>query len=522
MSPSGKLPAGTLSGSSNRLIDAWTSLDKAEGLRKTRQYSEAKSICERLLRLYPDYVGALHTLGLVLSEMGEDAAATSHLVTAAALNPRDWKILTALSGCYIRTGAHEMAARVLEQAQRLKPGDLAILIPLGEIYRQEREYDLSAKTFKEAFALDSSMQSALFGHVICCMQMGDEDAALESLRILLEMGARDISTLSLLGHIRREKSGIDVMSLLDSATPRAGQSSDEFKSSLAMARGAALHASGRFDEAWRQFVAGNRLIFPLHAQANANDERQRTHLIEILRKSKIRPPHDASPSSVPVSLFILGPSRSGKTTLERLTASLAGAQRGYENPSMERAVRRTFQNAGLPTRERIIELPPSLDTMFRGFYEQEIVDRAGPARLFTNTHPGRIDDVARLAGAVPSARFIFVRRNLDDLVLRIYMQKYLASNHYAYSLATIRQYISWYNEMSDVILERLPETARLINYEDMIASPRSSLAIVAELCGLEMPDGPLPPLGDDRDCAAPYRDLMESELRAVGVGPNVT
>ena len=511
---SGKPRAGNSSGSGNRLMEAWSSLDQSEKLRKTGQYAEAKSICEQLLRLYPDYVGALHTLGLILSEMGEHAEAIAYLSSAAALNPRDWKILTALSGCYIRTGAQEMAARVLEQAQRLKPRDPAILMTLGEIYRQEREYDLGAKTFKEAFTLDGSMQSALLGHVICCMQMGEEDAALESLRILLDMGARDIDTISWLGHIPREISGIDVLPLLDNATPRTGQSPDDFESSLALTRGSALNAAGRFDEAWQQFVTGNRLIFLHHAEACANDEIKKTRLIELLRKSKIRPLQDASPGAVPVSLFILGPSRSGKTTLERLAASLDGARRGHENPSMENAVRRTFQNAGLPTRERLIELPPSLDTMFRGFYEQEIVGRAGPARLFTNTHPGRIDDVARIAGALPSARFIFVRRNPDDLVLRIFMQKYLAGNHYAYSLDTIRQYISSYNEMSDMLLERLPNRARSINYEDMIANPRSALAIVAELCGLEMPDGPLPKLGDDRNCAAPYRDLLKREQRA--------
>jgi tetratricopeptide (TPR) repeat protein len=194
--PSSRPSAGISSGSGNRLIEAWSSLDKAEEFRKTGHYAEAKSICEQLLRLYPDYVGALHTLGLILAEMGEHAAAISHLSTAVALNPRDWKILTALSGCYIHTGAHEMAARMLEQAQRLKPRDPAILLTLGEIYRQEREYDRGAEAFKEAFALDGSLQSALLGRVVCCMQMGDEDAAFESLRILLDMGARDINTIS--------------------------------------------------------------------------------------------------------------------------------------------------------------------------------------------------------------------------------------------------------------------------------------------------------------------------------------
>ena len=161
--PSSRPRAGISSGSGNRLIEAWSSLDKAEELRKTGHHAEAKSICGQLLRLYPDYVGALHTFGLILAEMGEHAAAISHLSTAVALNPRDWKILTALSGCYIHIGAHEMAVRMLEQAQRLKPRDPAILLCLAKSIVRNANMIVGPKPFKEAFALDGSMQSALLG-----------------------------------------------------------------------------------------------------------------------------------------------------------------------------------------------------------------------------------------------------------------------------------------------------------------------------------------------------------------------
>jgi hypothetical protein len=92
------------------------------------------------------------------------------------------------------------------------------------------------------------------------------------------------------------------------------------------------------------------------------------------------------------------------------------------------------------------------------------------------------------------------------------MKKYLTGNHHAYSLTTIRQYISWYREMSDALVEKLPDRACVINYEDMIANPLSALGTLAELCGLAIPEGALPSVGDDRNCAAPYHDLMKREL----------
>ena len=106
------------------------------------------------------------------------------------------------------------------------------------------------------------------------------------------------------------------------------------------------------------------------------------------------------------------------------------------------------------------------------------------------------------------ARFIFVKRDPDDIELRIYMKKYHRGNAYAYDIGNIREHVAWYNQMVDVVAERVPHISMVIQYENMIADPAAALRPVAELCGLAPPDGPLPQLGDDRGCAAPYREFM--------------
>ena len=63
-----------------------------------------------------------------------------------------------------------------------------------------------------------------------------------------------------------------------------------------------------------------------------------------------------------------------------------------------------------------------------------------------------------------------------------------------------------------VIAELWPDIVRLIHYEDMVADPAAALRIASDLCGIPMQHSPLPELGDDRGCAAPYRALMAAEL----------
>ncbi len=157
-------------------------------------------------------------------------------------------------------------------------------------------------------------------------------------------------------------------------------------------------------------------------------------------------------------------------------------------------------------------MPPELDPLFRQNYLEELAGRAGKAQVFTNTHPGRIVGAARMATAVPGVRFIFVKRNAEDLALRIYMRYYKSGLAYAYDLHAIFRFVEWYNSMMDGIAVRFPAIVRIIAYEDMIADPSTALGAVAQLCSLPMPDGELPELGDDRGAAAPYREFMQRAL----------
>jgi hypothetical protein len=213
-----------------------------------------------------------------------------------------------------------------------------------------------------------------------------------------------------------------------------------------------------------------------------------------------------------LSLFIVGPSRAGKSTLERLVAQLAGTKRGFESRLVEPAARRTSQQSGLLTVADPAGLPRSLDGRFREIYLEELRDFAEGARIVTDTHPGLIGSVGRIAATIPLARFIFVRRHLDDVALRMFMKPYRAGNHYAYDLATIFEHLSLYDEMSDLWIERFPSLTMSVEYEQMVADPAGTLARVARFCGASMPDAPLPKLRDDSGCAAPYPGLIAAAL----------
>jgi len=487
-------------------------LEQAEAQRKQRNFDRAESICSLLVRHHPDYFGALHTLGLIYADKRDYRRAVGYLAQAAMLNPRSWMTLTALAGVYLRLDAPEMAARTLEQARTLRPKEPSILVTLGEIYREEREYELARHSYGQALEVDAGMKEAAIGLALTCALVGRYAEASDLLDRLLSNNAPSLSLLAALAGLPPSFVRKNLITEIDKVKRSPEENKSDFENGLAFLRAAALDQAGRYADAWGQAITANRVTAATINDALAAEVIRERANLGWLRTLATANSKAISDERQPISLFILGPSRSGKTTMESLVSILDGVKCGYENPSLENAISLTYRGAGLLTAYSLEHLPPQFYPQVRDVYMEELARRAGVARVFTNTHPAYIHDAARLAALLPNVRFIIMQRNVDETVLRVFMRAYRRANYYAYDIKSAYKHIEWYYEMGHVLAEKFPAITRVIRYEDMVSDPAAALGIAAELCGLPMTDKPLPQIGDDRGCAESYREFMSAAL----------
>ena len=193
--------------------------------------------------------------------------------------------------------------------------------------------------------------------------------------------------------------------------------------------------------------------------------------------------------------------------------TLPDVSRGYEGLSVvDRAFRQTIEANALPPTTLFEDLPRALHPFCRDTCVDELFRVGGSTKVFTNTLPGRMFTADIMAAVFPNVRFLCVKRNVDDTALRIYQRRYSIGHSYASDVKAARDHVVWYHEAIDLLHEKLPELVRVIQYEDMVANPTITLRTAAHLCGLPMTERPLPPMGDDRGCAAPYRDFIAAEL----------
>ena len=491
----------------NPLQDSFIQLERAEQLRREGKLDRAQKICDSLLRAHPDYMAALHTLGLIYADKKNYERALDYLVRAVMLNPRSWSTLTLLSTIYLELDAREMAAQTLELARAIRPRDPNVLVTLGEIYRKEREYELAREAFRQALVIEPDLAAAAKGFGWACFHLGQNEEVTATFEKLLKRGERSLEVLTALANVPPSLMNANLVSELDRLDPQ--ERTDE--TSCAFVRAAALDKAHRFKEAWEHLAPANRTMFRKLADNYRDIVRRQQTILALLQGNRLT----AAPETrQPISLFILGSSRSGKTTIERLMGTFEDAKPGYENPIVENAIRRTFQGAGLLASGYFEMLPPQLYPQCREIYQEELTRRAGSAKVFTNTHPARISDAPLIVSVFPNVRLLFVKRDVEDTVLRIYFRRYTEGNAYAYDLAAAREHVLWYHQMIDLMAAKLPGIVRIVQYEDMVADPSATLRVAAELCSLPMPDKPLPKIGDDRGCAEPYRDFMAAELKS--------
>ena len=128
-----------------KIDQAFARLTKAESHRRSGDLGRAKALCEALLRDYPDYAGALQTLGVIRLAMNDPRQAYSCFAQVQLLCPADWIDLTNLGTAALRLGAHAAAIEILEKARRLKPDDIEMLRILADAYREARDYEAAVE-----------------------------------------------------------------------------------------------------------------------------------------------------------------------------------------------------------------------------------------------------------------------------------------------------------------------------------------------------------------------------------------
>lgn len=471
---------------------------------KTGAATRAAALCDSLLAEHPEYVAALHLAGRIGLALGRPAAALERLEKAAALAPDDPAIRASRDSARVAIGIGP------EEAAGLEPrDDAADEAVIGMALVAEREFARATVHLRSAVSRDPSLADAWLNLGRALVQLGDEAGAIAALEAYHRLAPDSIAALQVLTQMPPASLTIDLGGALDRVAAKPDLSAED-QTRLAFARANFLDRRGRYAEAWDVAMLANARVATGQATAREAHRRSRQDQIGWVNRFDLHPAD--RDRGGPISLFILGVSRSGKSTLERLLASLPGVVAGYENAAIRRAAARTSQSAGLLTITAARRLPRQLEAPFAAHYADEIRRRAGEPRVFVSTQPGALLEAGALVNALGNVRFVLVRRDPQDIAVRMFFRHYRERMVFAYDLRAALDEVADYARLMDVWQARLPERCIDMTYEELVSDPETAVRRVCALCGIDRGTTPLPAIPDDREAARPYRQAIAAAL----------
>lgn len=130
------------------------------------QLEAAQRIGEQILAAQPDHAEALHLLGVVASQAGNNELAAGYIQRAIALNGADSAFHSNLGAVLKELGQLEQAAACCERALKLQPDSAAAHYNLGNVLMAQQKVDEAIAHFRRAVDLKPDF-------VVACNNLGN-------------------------------------------------------------------------------------------------------------------------------------------------------------------------------------------------------------------------------------------------------------------------------------------------------------------------------------------------------------
>ncbi|HLI65108.1 MAG TPA: sulfotransferase [Caulobacteraceae bacterium] len=416
-----------------------------------------------------------------------DAAARAYAAAERAA-PKDFRPIYSLAMIDISQGRLAPAAVRLKRTLKLNPALFPALFNLGRVSEQLGRWDEAVDAWTRALALRPEAADVRFARAVALCTVGRIDEGVAEYRALAGDERLAAQALARAVLIRPETTTDAELTALEQLGADPGVAADT-RIGLAFARGAALEARGRYDDAFAAFDAGNRMQrAALVAERPARDPAvaAREHARSVERVKALVTPafieaHRGEGDAGVAPIFIVGMPRSGSTLIEQILASHPGVQGMGESPTLAHVLERArAYDPAAPKDVRALA----------GAYLDALRERGWTrkARPVDKTLESYLH-VGMIALMFPRAVILESVRDPVDTCLACWRQLFTHGNEPLYDLAEIGETYRTYRAMMDHWAEVLPGRVIEVSNEALVADPPAQIRwLVTDACGLAWDD----------------------------------
>ncbi len=477
--------------------------------------------------------------GFVLTEMKQYKRSIPHFVEASRMKPDDPQFAENLANALMQTGqvskalsyAEQMAekfprnkelARVIEEIQRqgknwrsiiqytthkleTDPDNPKFLSKRANAYGRIGFVDDNTRDVSRAYELAPNNLGIAFQKAINLHQSGDKEGMLSILNDILDANPTHPSALFQLSTMVETEKAAEFLETLDAAIKENEAAAPD----LEFAKAQVISKANGLNAALPQFAVANAMQ---HETNPYNVDREEQKFQQI---TSLFPVTATQPSSgvikKPVPIFVIGQPRSGTTLMEMMLSSdpqISGCGElilAADLSSDYRKGEKEYDDeAARDFAEDFRELMPPIPA---------------DSTAFVDKMPHNYQRVGFLLSAFPNAKIINMLRDPRDVGLSKWIRRFPAGGmNYSSKLETIahsanmyRRYMAhWDAVFGDQILT--------VQYEDLVADPKTYSQQVAQFCGIEWTEVMMHPEDNKKQVRTASIDQVRKKISTKSIG----
>jgi protein O-GlcNAc transferase len=221
-------------------------IDLGNKFHKDDQLDKAETVFRKILEISPANPVALHFLGVIAQQLGNQDAAIKLISKAIEITPDYHQAYNNIGNSYEKLGEYDQAAENYAKAVEIKPDYTDALFNLGLVKRLLRKYQEAAEILQQCIDIEPRRTDVHFEMGCTQQRMSDRLKAQISFQIVLNIDPEHIEARINLGNIlntlAQTEASIEAYDYVLERHPDCTKALN--------AKGVALRKVGRFDEAF--------------------------------------------------------------------------------------------------------------------------------------------------------------------------------------------------------------------------------------------------------------------------------
>jgi len=415
------------------------------------QFQRSIQFTRKAIEIDPDYVNAHYNLGIALQRIGELKEAAEEFEYVIARRADNIHALILLGSIKRILGAYQQAVECYRRIQQLDPGNLDAVAGEAEVFekqgKDERAYGIIQPYLKEGLG------NPEIAHIYALLagKRGDANTAIARLEQIICNNEINSDT----------------------------------RSRLYFLMGDLYDRTGKYDEAFHHYEAGNQLKGLYFDSFRFRYDLDRT--IEMFSETNLGKFQRSSCQS-DLPLFIVGMPRSGTSLVEQILVSHRDIHGAGELCDVGRLARKLQNGVRNDYHDFDSDSQITTEQLDKAAYEYlDNLRRFAPAALrITDKMPSNFLYLGYIELMFPGARIVHCKRNALDTCLSGYFKNFHAGHHaYTFKLEDVGRYYLGYQELMEHWKYVLQAPIHEIKYEELVANPEREIRRLVDFSGLE-------------------------------------